>query len=289
MENNIINSSFIKTNYHTHSLWCDGKSSVEEMIKAAIEQNIKILGFSSHSIFPFAGDYHLPVQNHQAYCEEVRSLAKKYSKQIKVYCGFESDFIPHLSAPKFEQYKNLKADFLIGSVHYVTNPNGEGYFEADGNPIEQFEAIKKYFKGNKKLAVQSYFASQREMLRHGNFTFLGHPDLIKIRNKTNHLFNENDLWYKKELKALAKEAKKAGICAEINTGGLARGTIDCFYPSPYLLEAFHNEKVPVTAASDAHSADKVGFLLEEACMYAKKAGYTEVMFYTDGSLKSQKI
>ena len=41
---------YIKTNFHTHSIFCDGKSTLEENVLSAIEKEIKILGFSSHSV-----------------------------------------------------------------------------------------------------------------------------------------------------------------------------------------------------------------------------------------------
>ena len=44
----------IKTNYHTHTTYCDGVNTAEEMIQSAIEKRFSILGFSSHSIYPFA-------------------------------------------------------------------------------------------------------------------------------------------------------------------------------------------------------------------------------------------
>ena len=35
----------IKTNYHTHTLYCDGKNSPEEVIFTGIEKKFDILGF----------------------------------------------------------------------------------------------------------------------------------------------------------------------------------------------------------------------------------------------------
>ena len=40
-------------NLHTHSTWCDGKSTPEEMIQAALAQGLTTLGFSSHSMLPY--------------------------------------------------------------------------------------------------------------------------------------------------------------------------------------------------------------------------------------------
>ncbi|NLB34196.1 MAG: histidinol phosphate phosphatase, partial [Tissierellia bacterium] len=36
-----------KTNLHTHSFYCDGKNSPEEMVLAAIKNNFNSLGISS--------------------------------------------------------------------------------------------------------------------------------------------------------------------------------------------------------------------------------------------------
>ena len=36
----------IKTNYHTHTSFCDGKSTAEQMILSAIDKKFDILGFS---------------------------------------------------------------------------------------------------------------------------------------------------------------------------------------------------------------------------------------------------
>ena len=71
-----MTEDFIKTNYHTHTNFCDGKFSAEEMIWAAIDRNIKILGFSGHSMYPFAHDYHISPKEHESYVKEIKKLAK---------------------------------------------------------------------------------------------------------------------------------------------------------------------------------------------------------------------
>ena len=38
--------NMIKTNYHTHTTYCDGVNTAEEMIQTAIEKHFSILGFS---------------------------------------------------------------------------------------------------------------------------------------------------------------------------------------------------------------------------------------------------
>lgn len=280
-------TSFVKSNYHTHTTYCDGKNSPEEMILGAISSGLNILGFSGHSMYPFACDWHIAPREHKAYSDEIKALAKKYSGKIEVYCGFEADFIEGMCCPDMNRYEEFSPDFLIGSVHYVFGD--KGFYEADGNINEVPELINQYFGGNVKKAVQAYFAAQRSMLEKGNFMFWGHPDLIRKQNSKKMLFDETESWYKDELKLTAKAAAKAGVCAELNTGGIARGYLETPYPSPYFLELLHQNNVPVTINSDSHNADTIDFWFENAIQYIKKAGYTETMFYTTGSLKSQNI
>lgn len=280
-------SKFLKTNYHTHSTFCDGKASPEEMVKTAIEKNFDILGFSGHSMIPFASSWHIPCREHKPYADEVRKLAVKYKDKIEICLGFEADFIEGICSPNMENFSLFKPDYLIGSVHYV--PGNKGYFEADGGFEETRERIKKYFGGNVKKAVQAYFSSQREMLSKGDFNIWGHPDLIRKQNAKSILFREDEIWYKKELKSTAKVAAAAGVCAEINTGGMARGYLSTPYPSLQFLEILHSYNIPITIDSDAHTPENLDYSFEDAKSLAKKAGYTEIEFYTAGSWKFQKL
>ncbi|MGN0729340.1 histidinol-phosphatase [Treponema sp.] len=278
----------VKSNFHTHSTFCDGKNTPEEIVAAALERNLDILGFSSHSMYPFSSGWHIPSNSHRDYADEIQRLKKKYSGKIKIYTGFEADYIPGICAPDFESYREFDPDFLIGSVHFV--PCREGFFEADGNPQDVRRAIDCFFGGNVKKAVQEYFFLEREMLAKCYFTFLGHADLIRLQNlKGAPLFDENASWYKKELKETARAAARAGVCVEVNTGGILRSGMKAPYPSPYFLSLLRELDVPVTINSDAHSAEGIDWWFEEAVEYIKKSGYTELSYYEDGLLKSQHI
>lgn len=278
----------IKTNYHTHSTFCDGKNTAEEIILCAIEKNFDILGFSSHSMFPFSSDWHLPSNSHKEYADSIRSLAKKYSDKIEIYTGFEADYISGVCCPSFENYRDFSPDYLIGSIHFV--PGKKGFIEADGSFDDVRKGINSFFNGDIKAAVCEYFALEREMIEKGNFTFIGHPDLIKKQNAgSTKLFDETEEWYKSEVKATARALSKAGICVEVNTGGILRSGQKEPYPSPYFLETLNSLNVPVTLNSDAHTLKGLDVWFEEGYEYIKKAGYKEIMYFQAGSLKSQVI
>lgn len=277
-----------KTNYHTHSQYCDGKSTAREMILAAIDCNMDILGFSSHSMYPHGGDWHIAQGNHQEYINHILSLKEEFKDKIEICTGFEADFIEGKSKPDFEIYKDLNPDYLIGSVHYV--PGNGGCFEADGPQETTKKNIQLYFNGNIKEAVCAYFAAEREMLKNCSFTILGHCDLITLQNKNNQtLFDTNEEWYKKELIATAEEIARAGVIAEVNTGGMARSGLTLPYPQPYFIELLHSKNIPVTINSDAHRTDGIDYWFDEAVQYIKKAGYKELAFISNKKICFQNI
>ena len=293
-----------KINLHTHSTFCDGKNTLEENILMAIEKGFTVLGFSSHSMYPFAETWHIEPNNFENYVSSVRKLAKKYEDKIKILCGFEVDYIPNITLPSKKAYKELNPDYLIGSVHYVTTKDSI-YSVDNSTSIVKDDLIRLYGKSESikesdyttpdsktdllnivdgKQAVCEYFAAQREMLKKGDFEIWGHPDVIRKRNGLLHFFTENEDWYIEELKATADIAAKANVIAEINTGGIARGAIDDFYPSERFLEIIHEKGIPVMVNSDAHNVKDLDCAFEEAKARAKKIGYRDLTYPVADSL-----
>lgn len=272
-----------KANFHTHSTFCDGKNTAEEMVLAAIEKGFSVLGFSGHSMYPFAESWHITPKDFENYVSEIKRLKEKYSGKIQIFCGFEADYFPCVTCPDKNAYSDLSPDYLIGSVHYVAK---DGFSYSVDNKTELVKkGIEKLYSGDGKQAVLGYFEAQKEMLERGNFDILGHSDLIRLRNKDLHFFDPSETWYKDLLKDFAKTVAKAGVIAEINTGGKARSGMEDFYPSDYLLELYFQNGVPVCVNSDAHKTEFLDFGFEEAVALAKKTGYKELIYPCIGSVK----
>ena len=263
----------MKTNYHTHTTFCDGKSTAEEMVLSAMRCGFDTLGFSSHAMFPFSSDWHMKVEEIDLYCGEINRLKEKYADKILIKLGFEADYIAPITDPTFENYRRFKPEFIIGSVHFITTQ--DGIFPVDESLRTLKDGIKKYFQNDAKKAVQSYFDIERQMLRKGGFSILGHADLITKFQEKEKLFDESEIWYKNELKATADEIKRSGVVAEINTGAISRGYRTVPYPSEYFLSLLQERNVPVTINSDAHHADSLDTAFSLAEELARKVGYKE--------------
>ena len=81
-----------------------------------------------------------------------------------------------------------------------------------------------------------------------------------------------------------------GVIAEINTGAIARGTMDDVYPSAEFLSLLKERGVPVTISSDSHAPESLDTAFDRAIEAARKAGYTELAYLeSKDSIKFQKI
>ncbi len=282
-----------KANFHTHTQFCDGKNTAEEMVLAAIDKGFTHLGFSSHCMHPlnpeiykpFDSIWHIPTANIQSYTAEIRRLKEKYADRIQIFLGFEADFFDSpvygTAIPSKASYAEFSPDYLIGAVHFVTTDTD--FFTVDHKAEVIKETLQKYYTRpdgsiDGKKAVCDYFAAEREMLKKGDFDIIAHPDLVRIRNGVLKFFSEEDTWYKDELKATVKEIAKAGVISEINTGAIARGNMDDTYPSQYFLELMHENNVPVCINSDAHTTNGLDAAFDRAAEKARRAGYKELIY-----------
>lgn len=263
------------TNYHTHTAFCDGKDTPSDVAREAYRQGLSALGFSAHAWYPVAekDDWHINPAAYTDYVNEVRRLKDEYAGRMEILCGFEADYISGIASPSDPFYRDIGADYVIGSVHYLVHDGG--YFTVDGPVEEVRDGVKTLYKGDAKAAVCEYFELQRLMLRDGGFEIWAHGDLFRKRNGVLHLFNERDSWYREQIAATAKEAARSTVIAEINTGGMARGAMDDVYPSAEFLHLLHEYKVPVIISSDAHRAKDVAFGFDKAMAQAMAAGYEQ--------------
>lgn len=263
-----------KANFHTHSTFCDGKNTLEEMLLAGLDCGLDALGFSSHAMYPFAGDCHIAIKDFENYISEITRLKLLYKNKIQIFCGYEVEYLPFVSFPCLKTYKSeLNADFIIGSVHYLAPKANFKPFAVDWKAEIIADCAEKCFAGNYKRLVEFYFETVREMIKYTSFDFVAHLDLIRKLNGILHFFDENASWYKKEIKKTARLCGEKKIIAEINTGAISRGVMNDVYPSKDFLAELYKCDVPIVINSDAHNASGIVCAFNRAVNCAKTAGY----------------
>lgn len=227
----------MKVNFHTHSTFCDGRDTPEAMVCSAIEKGFDVLGFSSHSEM---------LRDPPAYVAAIRALAAKYRGRIRIFCGIEADWPCPLDLAPY--------DYVIGSVHFLPGPSGTR-LAIDHSPERLAGIVRDHFGGDGAALVRAYFAAERDMLAHGRFDIVGHPDLVRKFNAKRPFFDEGAAWYRAELEKTADAIAASGKVVEVNTGAISRGWLDDAYPSPAFRELLRARGVRFVLSADAHAAD----------------------------------
>ena len=247
----------MRSNYHTHTTWCDGKDTPRRMIEAALEKGFDEIGFSSHSMLPESDtEWVLTPVKAPRYAAEIRALAAEYAGRIRVRLGVEADYVPGGASPDRSNYASISPEYIIGSIHFVVATDGVRV-PVDHSPRLLAEGIRDHFGGSAEAFIRAYFAQQRDMVSRFDFDVVGHLDLVRKFNAKHPYFDEAAVWYRDELAATADAVAASGKLAEVNTGAISRGWLDDAYPSADFRALLRARGVRFILSADAHSADSL--------------------------------
>lgn len=266
------------TNYHTHTDYCDGKSSIYDVVAAAQRSGMPAIGISSHAPLPFDRSWCMKPSQLDSYLSEIRRV-RSSSKPIEVYAGLEADFIPGKISPA--DFRD-RLDYVIGSVHFVDElGNGQGW-EIDGPYHSFLEGFEKIFRKDIRSVIGRYFELTRQMVNESAPVVVGHLDKIKMQNRDHSTFDESDSWYRDAVMSTLSSVRHAGSIVEINTRGLYQGKTTTTYPSPWVIGELAKMKIPVTLSSDAHHPGDLVNRFPEAARILLQAGIKKIRILSEG-------
>lgn len=225
----------MKVNLHTHTERCHhafGKD--EEYVLEAIHRGLKTLGFSDHTphIYPdgYVSSVRMIPDQLPEYAESIRTLAKKYSPNIRIYLGVEAEYYPEIFSDTVKLLQDNGVEYMLLGQHNMA-PTGGFHFST----ATEDESI---LKGYCDLVIEG--------LETGLFTYLAHPDFIN--------FVGNRKIYARHMRRICCAAKEGNIPLEINMLGLRQGRN---YPSEDFFALVAEEGCPVVLGSDAHLPEQV--------------------------------
>lgn len=251
----------IRGDFHLHTNFCDGNTSAEEMVLAAIERGMPCIGITTHSHTDFDTSYCIPKARIGEYRREIARLKAAYGDRITVLCGIEQDLWGTESTDGY--------DYVIGSVHYLWKD--EDWFSTDESVDALLRAKNAYYGGDGLSMAEDYFRAVAQIGRLRPH-IIGHFDLIAKCNRDGCLFDESDPRYLRAAYAAVDALLPLGIPFEINTGAIARGYRDIAYPAPDILSYIARRGGKVILNSDAHSPENLCYQFDMAEKYALDAG-----------------
>lgn len=230
------------TNYHTHTIFCDGNNTPEEVVLSAINKGFDAIGFSGHCYTDF--DLTYCMKDMQKYSDTITSLKKKFEGKIQIYHGVEEDMYCPSDRKNF--------DYIIGSCHYF-NIDGS-YYPIDSNH-ETFKECVKAFGGDLMKLADSYYQAFCDYILKRKPDIVGHFDLITKFDELDGLLMLNNPEYQKKAELYMEKALKSDCIFEVNTGAISRGYRTTPYPSVELLYYMKKHNAKLILSSDSHSIE----------------------------------
>ena len=246
----------IDTDMHSHV----SRSSAWQMVQAAQQKGLRVLGLSEH-VFQMeetrSALQHLkpegPLLTFNTYIEDVHTAASQ--SNIDVRLGLEVDFIPGRNELIHAFIQEYNWDFLIGSVHEI---NGM-----------QFEANHKWNREEGEALWLRYFELLRGVVMSGHFSLVSHPVRMRVNNP--YLPSTFD----EELEQLAAEATRNDVALEIN------GYDMLHYHSLVrrLAKACILHRTPISVGSDAHNPKGIAQAHQQTENMLREIGITKIRLW----------
>lgn len=236
-------------NYHTHTYRCGhaiGKD--EEYVLAAVNEGLKILGFSDHIPFPNKPQKGMRQNTNDIddYINSINAIKNKYKDNIEIHLGYEAEYYKEFN----EYYLELKSKgieyFILGQHGYFNSNNQFIFYNDIHNDINN---------------VNKYINEVIEAMNTSLFSYVAHPDMIL--NSVDVITDE----IMGNMKRIIFESIKLDIPLEINCGGIRyklNGNINQigeksnhFYPYDEFFKLVGEYGAKVVIGIDAHSPSHI--------------------------------
>ena len=223
----------IYSNYHTHTRFCDGENSPEELIVRALELGLKELGFSIHSDL---------YNDLDGYFSEISRLKEKYADKISIKNGVEYDYYFDIDTSRF--------DYVIGGVHYLEK-NGK-LRPIDYNEDLFLSLVNECYGGDFYALCEDYFKTLEKLYEKTHCDIVAHFDLVTKYNENDRLFDTKNPRYIKAAEHALLTLIEKPVIFEINTGAMAKGYRSTPYPAKNLLDILKGNGAKTILSSDCH-------------------------------------
>jgi histidinol-phosphatase (PHP family) len=263
--NDVLQACVLPGDYHVHTTFSDGSGSVAECIERAISAGLPEIGISDHlspvQPSPWAMPT-IPFARLERYVEEVRGAASRYD-EITVLLGIEADYAPEHEMQMGELLDAWPFDYVIGGVHVVDGFDFDDPARREDPRWSDADALSA-----------AYYEAVRHAAEFGAFDVIAHLDYI-------------GLWGHRPGPAVGDVIDSAldaiaaaGAALELNTDRFSEPA-GVMYPSGELLGAAETRGIPLVFGSDAHAAEQVGQLWDEALQRAYRAGFRGALRLSD--------
>lgn len=246
---NSILTSDLKYNFHSHTQYCDGRDTMESIVRSAIDSGFNHFGFSPHSPVPISSPCNMTSESVDSYIKEIDRLKSLFKDSINIYCSMEIDYLDDWNASN-DYFKNLPLDYRISSVHFIPSFAVDGYVDVDGC-FENFrEKMHKHFYDDIEGVIISFYTQTLNMIERGGFDIIGHFDKIGFNANSFKPGVDNEDWYKSLVREVFDAIMDNHYLIEINTKAYEGN--NRFFPDKSFWTLLKKYGAPVVFNTDVH-------------------------------------
>lgn len=265
-------------NLHSHTTYCDGSLTVEEMVQAAIVKGCDSFGFSGHSYMAFDPKPSMSPDETSRYILDVGRMKDKYSDKIEIFCGIEQDY--HSEGPP------IGFDYIIGAVHYLKK--GDEYISVDTGEKHQKNAVDEHYGGDYFAFIEHYYETIADIAKTGA-DIVGHFDIVTKFNSDDCRFDTSHPRYVDAALDAMDEILKSRNLFEVNTGAMHRVGKSEQYPSAFLLKELFKRGGEVILSSDSHDAESICWKFGEMGELLKSIGFRHIKRLTENGFINENL
>ncbi len=255
---------------HCHTPLCKHAfGEPEEYAATALARGFKGITFTCHCPLPsgFSAHVRMAPEQFDSYVEMIAATREKFSGELDVRLGLESDYYPGVEPWLEELHARVPLSHVLGSIHYQVS-----------------DYRKLFYTGDVHSYQKLYFDHLARSAESGLFDTLAHPDLIKNESPADWDFERLRPVIERALDRIAA----TGVAMELNTSGVQKSLPE-MNPSPAQLAMMRERGIPVVIGADAHVPERVGDGYVKALDLLIHAGYDEVSFFIDRQRQSIPI
>ena len=254
--------------YHVHTTYSDGSGSVAACVERAAAAGLPEIGIADHLAAVQTTPWDsasIPFDRLASYVKEVRAVAARHD-EITVLLGVEADYVPEHEAELAELLSAWPFDYVVGGVHVL---DGFDFDDPAKRGDPRWSDVDALFTAN--------YRAVRRAAESGRFTFIAHLDYIGLWGHAAGPAVDA------EIGAALDAMAAAGAAIELNTDRIS-DPAGVMYPSSAILSRAWRRGIPLVISSDAHEAEHVGRLWDEAVAKAWDAGYRDWLRLSDRAL-----
>ena len=264
--------------FHTHTTYCDGKSTPRQMVEAAYSMGLTDFGISGHADYSmWEPGFGMSDAILSAYKQELEILREEYAGKMNIYIGIELDTLGPVQ----------QAEYAIGSTHSVLK---DGHLvTVDDTEEKLVQAVETLWNGDWYAMARDYFELEATVYDKLHCDWVGHFDLLTKFNEGYKHFDETKDAYLEPALAAMKKLHGQGLPFEINTGAMSRGYRAEPYPSRAMLTELRRRGGRIAVTSDCHRAEWIDFGFDRAVQLARDCGFDSQWVWRDGALREAAL